>query len=101
MTRLYGSLLLSLCLLFAQQGALRHEISHLVRPPEKSQKEKPGAPEPCGLCLAFGHLATMAKTEIYAPTLLPELAFHHALERPLADAEAASISPRSRGPPVS
>ena len=99
MRKIYWSLLLPFFLLFAQQGALRHEIGHLGNPPGSSQKQVPTGVDHCDLCLAYGHLAGAAETAVPVDSLLSDLAFHFAPEDRFSSAEAVSPAPRSRGPP--
>ncbi len=98
MRKLYWSLLLPFSLLIAQLGELRHEISHLAQPPGSSQKQSAPS-DRCDLCLAYGHLASAAKSEVPAPSLLSGLGFHYAPEQRFSSAQVASPAPRSRGPP--
>ena len=99
MRKLYWALVLPLFLLFAQQGELRHEYSHYDKAPAGSQSKAPVDSDHCPLCLAYAHLSGVAKTEVAAPVLLADVAFHFApaIENASVDAEVAS--PRSRGPP--
>ncbi len=99
MRKLYWTLLLPFFLLFAQQGELRHEYSHYGNPPVGSQKQAPAGPDHCPLCLAYAHLSGTAKTEVVAPTLLSDLAFHSGAAFEVASADTEVAPPRSRGPP--
>jgi hypothetical protein len=99
MRKLYWALVLPLFLLFAQQGELRHEYSHYGQPPAGSQRKAPVDPDHCPLCLAYAHLSGAAKTEVAAPVLLSDLAFHFAPPLRGAGVDAEAASPRSRGPP--
>ena len=100
MRRRSWSLLLPLLLLFAQQGALRHELSHLPKPSLVCLKEAPAAQDHCSLCRAFAHLSGAAKPETVAFGLAEDLAFAAPAQlhrrKPSLDAPA----PRSRGPPL-
>ncbi len=98
MRRLCGSLLLPLALLFAQQGELRHEYGHYAQAAGSCQKAPPGV-DHCPLCLAYAHLAGAAKTDIAAPALLSDLAFHFARAFDVASVDGEAASARSRGPP--
>jgi hypothetical protein len=97
--RLHGGLLLTLFLLFAQQGVLRHEYSHYGKPPAGSQKKVPADPDHCPLCLAYAHLSGAARSDVQAPVLLSHLAFHCAPSLEVAGADTEVGAPRSRGPP--
>jgi hypothetical protein len=98
MRKLYWVLLLPFFLLFAQQGELRHEYSHYGKPPAGSQKKAPDT-DHCPLCLAYAHLSGAAKTDVAAPALLSDLAFHYAPAFDVASVDTKRVSPRSRGPP--
>ncbi len=98
MRKLHWAFLLSLVLLFAQQGELRHEYSHYDKPPAGSQKKVPD-PDHCLLCLAYAHLSGAAKTDVAAPSLLSHLTFHFAPAFEVASVDTEGASPRSRGPP--
>jgi hypothetical protein len=99
MRKLSWALLLPFFLLFAQQGELRHEYSHYGQAPAGSQQKAPADAEHCSLCLAYAHLSGAAKTEVVAPVLLSDLAFHYARAFEVASADTEAASPRSRGPP--
>jgi hypothetical protein len=99
MRKLYWALVLPLFLLFAQQGELRHEYSHYGKPPAGSQSKAPVDSDHCPLCLAYAHLSGAAKTEVRAPALLSDLAFHFALALEVASVDTEAAAPRSRGPP--
>ncbi len=99
MRKLYWALVLPLFLLFAQQGELQHEYSHYGKPPAGSQSKAPVDSDHCPLCLAYAHLSGAGKTEVAAPILLADLAFHFAPALEGASVDAEATSPRSRGPP--
>ena len=101
MRRRYWSLLLPLLLLFAQQGALRHELSHLPKPSQVCVKEAPAAQDHCPLCLAFAHLSGAAKAEAVAFGLAEDLAFAPAPQPRTPRPSLARPAARSRGPPLS
>jgi hypothetical protein len=101
MRRRHWSLLLPFLLLFAQQGAFRHELSHLPKPTLVCVKEAPAVQDHCPLCLAFAHLSGAAKTEIAPFALAQDLVFALAPEPRASDASLAPPAPRSRGPPFS
>jgi hypothetical protein len=98
MRTLFGSLLLSLILLFAQQGGLRHEYAHYTKAASSCQKA-PADSDPCPLCLAYAHVTAAAKGEITALQLISHLAFHFAPASDVADVDREAAFPRSRGPP--
>ncbi len=95
------SFVLPLLLLFAQQGALRHEIGHLQRqaPTEAPAGAKHhGADRVCETCLAYGVIGALAQPTV--PALL--LADVHDVVPSRVDVvtlAADAPSPRSRGPP--
>jgi hypothetical protein len=101
MRRSHWSLLLPFLLLFAQQGAVRHELSHLAKPSLVCVKEAPAAQEHCSLCLAFAHFSGAAKTEIAPLAFVLDLAFALAPEPRVPAPNLATAAPRSRGPPAS
>lgn len=98
-SRLLRGIVLPLLLVFAQQGAMLHELSHYAAAAtHDSEKQHLPGGEVCSLCLAFAHLgAGLAPNVPVLPTLdllqapapLPE-AICIAAERPAAC---------SRGPP--
>ena len=100
MRKLYWALVLPLFLLFAQQGELHHEYGHYAKSALSCEKAPAGS-DHCPLCLAYAHLAGAAKTEVAAPVLLSDLAFHFAAAIDVASVDRQAASPRSRGPPPS
>lgn len=104
MRKSYLSLLLPLFLLFAQQGAVLHELSHLTqdslhtsagnRQPEP--QKLPGAP--CEKCLIFAHFTAAAAPHV--PSFDAPLLSHALSGRmPVLRRGADSITARNRGPP--
>ena len=110
MRRLSISLLLPLLLLFAQQGALWHEIGHLSRG-SAPLAQAAGVPQPqqreqlksldklCETCLAYAQLASVAKTEVLPLNLL---SFGFGFARVVAVLAICADAPalRARGPPA-
>ena len=110
MRKLYISLLLPFFMLFVQQGAAWHEITHLggsdtttvaaaAEQQDKAQQDKElPAEKLCEICLAFAQVSGAAKADV---PLLSLLSFSHALAQwvatPVATAEAPAQ--RNRGPP--
>lgn len=93
--------LLPLLLLFAQQQALVHELSHYGKALEQAQSQHKQLPESksCEKCLVFAHIAGAVHSE--APQLLtPKFAYDHPQHLQVASIAAEIVSPRSRGPPV-
>jgi len=94
------SLVLPLLLLFAQQGALLHELSHYAGsdPQGAAHKQSPRG-EACELCLAFAQVdAAVAPHDAVAP-LLGDLSFERATAPRLVARAADLPSLRNRGPP--
>ena len=98
--KLCRSLLLPLFLLFAQQGALLHELSHYTTPETQGHSKKQSSRgEACELCLAFAQVDSVAKPDLAVPALLANLSFEMA-PAPTAYAVAAELpAQRNRGPP--
>ena len=101
---LWRSLLLPLLLLFAQQGAVLHGLSHFIATPSSDKRSEPERQQshsgPCELCLAFAQLDAAAKPEPLT-TLPPVFGFEvvavsHVLTRALP-----APPEQSRGPPTS
>jgi len=98
-------LLLPLFMLFAQQGAAWHELSHyrFDSNPADSTTSKKKQPQPaerlCDECLAFSGIAGAAAPHV---PVLELLSFEHSLAPAEAVHAAATDapSPRSRGPPL-
>lgn len=101
MRKLSWVLLLPLFLLFAQQGQLLHEYGHDGRPVSSAQFEKkaPAPSEHCPLCLAYAHLAGVARPDLAAPTFLSDLDFHFAPVAAVFGVDTPAAQSRSRGPP--
>ncbi|MDE2370296.1 MAG: hypothetical protein KGN16_15100 [Burkholderiales bacterium] len=100
MRKLITLLLLPLWL-FAQQGAMLHEISHIdaggaTTPLQRHHQ----AGKACELCLSFAAVAGAA-AQIDAPAFaLLDLVEQRALVALPAGFEIAAPAPRSRGPPA-
>jgi len=101
MRRTWLSWLLPILMLFAQQGAYLHELSHYGPQGEQGStgERKHAADRICETCLAYAQLANVAPTPDFS---IPLLALTH---RP-ADAVSYAARPgaapcaRSRGPPA-
>lgn len=101
MSRIRFVLGLALLLIFARQGAMLHELSHVYRT---------GAPELkngttfldgklCEVCLAFSQVANPASGTMALPPVV--VISHHVSPEPEYSIIAASApAPRSRGPPT-
>lgn len=93
--------LLPLLLLFAQQEALVHELSHAGE--ALAQIQSPGKQVPqskaCEKCVVFAHIASAVHSD--APQLVtPSLSYDHPQQVQVASIAADIPSPRSRGPPL-
>jgi len=104
MRKLLLTLVLPLILLFSQQGAVVHELSHLtdavaVAAGGPGASGHPGGDLQCQACLAFAHLAGAAAAHVAHPALL---SFGFAVPANEAPAFIAADAPaaRSRGPPT-
>jgi hypothetical protein len=98
--KLCRSLLLPLLLLFAQQSALLHELSHYAAPETQGHSKKQSSRgEACELCLAFAQLDSAAKPDLAVAALLADLSFALAPAVAVYAAAAELPSERNRGPP--
>ena len=98
--KLCRSLLLPLLLLFAQQGALLHELSHYTAPETQGHSKKQSSRgEACELCLAFAQVESAAKPDLAVPVLLADLSFELAPAVTVSAVAAELPSQRNRGPP--
>jgi len=93
------SLIVAFALLFAQQGALWHGVSHTTAPTNSQQDQSPPHSEQCAKCLSFAHTGAAA----------PASPLHFALPQParmLVQIDAVSAFPasslpyQSRAPPI-
>jgi len=94
------ALVLPLLLLFAQQGAMLHELSH-IHPVGSGQVRYDNslvAGKICDICAAFAPVGNPASASV---AVLPEVAaVRHYVPAPLYSIVAAeALPPRSRGPP--
>ena len=97
------SLLLPLLLLFAQQGAVLHGLSHFsashsTDPRGDPERQQPHS-GPCELCLAFAHLDAAAKPEPLA-IQPPVLGFGVAAVSRVPTRAPPAPPEQSRGPPT-
>ena len=92
---------LLLVLLFAQQGAVVHELSHLRAASGSVLNVDSGkADAPCALCPAFAQASAPAFSPSFDIPLLARASVEPVLKPLFAAIEAAVPPPRSRGPPV-
>lgn len=97
--RVVSTVLLSLALLLAQQGAAWHMLSHLRTAPVSSQQDKQlPHPETCAQCLAFAHMGAAASTT-FPPFDLPSAAPAQPLAVHLVFRATHTPRYRSRAPP--
>ncbi len=101
MRKVYISLVLSLLVLVAQQGAILHELSHMA---SGASAETRGyvnyqAEKPCELCLAYSQLANPATGPAQVPLLFAPMISTADSQVTCAAIPADVLSPRSRGPP--
>ena len=105
MRKLLLALVLPFVLLFSQQGALTHELSHLKEPGASRQAAgqrssgHPAGDLQCEACLAFAHLAGVATASVVHPALL-SFSFQVPANEAPAFIAADAPSARSRGPPI-
>ncbi len=88
-------------LLLAQQGAVFHELSHVV---DSQGCELRGGPDGnsdalCAQCPAFAQVVTPAFSHPFHSPLPALSVAQRAVELDIAAIEAAVPNPRSRGPP--
>jgi hypothetical protein len=105
MRRLRLALALPLLVLFAQQGAVLHELSHIYYSghalgSELRQDQKLPDDSLCPACQAFAQVAhpAVGSATVYVPPSAPYLP---APDPSFRNAAADTLSPRSRGPPHS
>jgi len=90
-----------LLLLVAQQGAVVHELSHVLRADSAELKADSGgvAETTCSLCPAFAQVVTPAFSHTFHIPLLGRAAAQQCPEPQFSAIDAAVPAPRSRGPP--
>jgi hypothetical protein len=101
MRRIHISLALALLLLLAQQGAVLHEISHIIQlqgvEGARAQSES-HAGKICELCVAFSQVANPAGHSV-ANTSFEPASCSATTDWSCAATPAFIPTPRSRGPP--
>jgi hypothetical protein len=94
------ALVLPLLLVFAQQGAMLHELSH-IHPVGSAQLRYDNdllAGKICDTCAAFAQVGNPASASVSVLPALPTV--RHYVPEPLYTIVAAeALPPRSRGPP--
>ena len=89
--------LLTFLLLFAQQAAYAHGVSHLGKEP--SPKEQLGHAQLCGKCVSFENLSSAAPASV-APLLFLSVDFAQPAEPQLLFRPVTVAAFNSRAPPV-
>jgi hypothetical protein len=89
--------LLTSLLLFAQQAAYAHAVSHLGKEPPP--KEQLGHAQLCGKCVSFEKLSSAAPAGAAPPLLLP-VVFAQPAEQELFFRPVTVAAFNSRAPPV-
>lgn len=102
MRHAYQALCLVALLIAGQQGAVVHELGHLVAAHGIDLQAAPGdsTEGTCALCPMFAQAATAAFSHSIHVPPLERAALERSAEPRLKDAGAAVPTPRSRGPPV-
>jgi hypothetical protein len=103
--RLTLSVLLPFILLFSQQGALLHELSHWhpASSPAKAEARVEAASvdaDICLDCLGFAQVAGLAQFDLPALPSAEGLQYHFLSESSRNVAEASTPALRTRGPPL-
>jgi len=96
--RVVSTVLLSLALLLAQQGAAWHMLSHLRTAAASQQDKQLPHPETCAQCLVFAHMGAAASTT-FPPFDLPSAAPAQPLAVHLIFRATHTPRYRSRAPP--
>jgi hypothetical protein len=102
MRRIWASLLLALCLVSSQQGALLHELRHYAHRSDTLQSAEAdthGSGMGCDICLAFEHIAGAVATAVVLPALLSTEERWGLTER-VAFRAADAPQARARDPPA-
>lgn len=100
MRRRLSALLLALCLVFSQQGALLHALRHGLpgaNGPVSGEESHP-AGMACSACLAFAHIVGVVASATVPPLLL-SLEFHWPADSPFEHRAADRPPARARDPP--
>jgi hypothetical protein len=101
MKHAFKALGLLLLLMAAQQGAVVHELSHVIRAADAELRVESGGlvDTSCALCPAFAQVVTPAFSHTFHVPLLGRAAPLLAAELASSSIDAAVPKPRSRGPP--
>jgi hypothetical protein len=100
MRRRLSALLLALCLVLSQQGALLHDLRHGIPGANATVNGEESHPAgmTCSACLAFAHIVG-AVVSATVPALLLSLEFHWPADSPFAHRPADTPQARARDPP--
>ncbi len=102
MRKVSVSVSLWLLLLFAQHGAVLHELSHICQAASTqvaAQAADDSTDKTCELCLGYSQLANSV-THSVTDFLVQRSASQIGTERPVAATPVDPPTPRSRGPPA-
>jgi hypothetical protein len=101
MKQAFKALSLLLLLAVAQQGAVLHELSHVLRAADAQLKVDVGgaADSSCALCPAFAQVVTPAFSHAFHVPVLVRAAPERTADPQICEIDAATPHPRSRGPP--
>jgi hypothetical protein len=101
MSRIRFILALALLLVFAQQGAMLHELSHVYRSgsPELKNDATLADGKVCEACLAFAQAANPASGTMLMPPIVAAIRYVSA-EPQYSIIATGAPAPRSRGPPI-
>jgi hypothetical protein len=101
MSRIRHILVLALLVVFAQQGAMLHELTHVYRTgaPELNKGATCLDGKLCETCLAFAQVANPASGTMLLPPLVAAPC-HVNPEAEYSIIAAGAPAPRSRGPPI-
>jgi hypothetical protein len=101
MSRIRVALGLVLLLVFAQQGAMLHELSHVYRTGSAGLQNEETLLDGklCETCIAFSQVANPASSSLFVPPAV--VTIRHVSSGPEYTIIAAgALAPRSRGPPI-
>jgi hypothetical protein len=101
MSRIRFAFALALLLVFAQQGAVLHELSHVYRTgaPELKNEATLIDGKLCETCLAFAQATSPASGTMFVPPVVAAVR-HVSPEPEYSIIAAGAPAPRSRGPPI-
>lgn len=99
MNRTLYSLIVAFALLFAQQGALWHGVSHTTVPTNSQQDQSLPHSEQCAKCVAFAHIGAAAPAQPLHFVLPVRLSARIQFDVPAA-LPSLNLPYQSRAPPV-